>query len=637
MKLFGFHYSSNTISFILIVVIIFGIYSNIFNNSFVWDDEYLVTNNIFIRNPRYIKNIFTEPLFYKSCPANYYRPVQTLSYLFDYHFWKLSPFGYHLTNILIHTLNIMLIFLLINALFKDKELSLLTSLFFAICPLHVSVVTYISGRADLLVTFFILSALLLFIKSVSIKNNLYYLGSVFCFLLALLSKEPALVFPFILLLTHKVYKKSKNDTLKLKDATLRYIPFFLFSLTYIILRITILNFDEGAPLEYKGNSYLQVLSFCQVILSYIKLIFVPISLYMQRRIPMAKTIFNPFTFLSIISVVFILIVIIKSFRRSSILFWSLSWFLITLIPVYFVIYFYQTYDRGFAMMAEHWLYIPLIGFFTLFSFIVLTLYKLKAANLKETILKKIIVITIGIIVFFYVLQTIKINTDWQNNETLFSKILRYAPDDIKIQGNLLAFRAKSYLDKGDLDEAIKRYKEILNLNKDAGYIAHSGLGTTYFKKGNFKEAINEYKNAIVKLQDTKKIGSKTTKRLQAEALRKTGIVYFYQGLYTEAEGELNKAIDKNPLDAQAYCALGVVYAQQGRFGEALTNIKKSLEIDPFNAETYNNLGLVYANMGDMDKAIVMWQKAIRIDPNFIESRKNLQKAKDWTLTQKPSL
>lgn len=624
MKLFGFSLSKNIIPFILLSIIIISIYFNTLNNSFVWDDEYLITNNIFVKSPRYIKNIFTTSLFHFHvlCQMNYYRPLQTISYLFDYHLWKLNPIGYHLTNIFIHVLNAILIYLLIDALFKDKEVALLTSLSFAICPLHVSVVTYIAGRADSMVTFFILSALLLFLKSISVKNDLYYLGSILCFLLALLSKELALIFLPILLLTHKIYETTHRDISKPKDAILRYVPFFLFSLSYIILRMTILNFSDGLPIEHKGNFYLRVLAFFQVALSYIKLIFLPKDLYMHHTIQVVRTILTPFAFLSFICIVFILIAIIRSFRRSNIIFWALSWFLITLSPVCFIMLSPELDAKGLAMMAEHWLYIPLIGFFTAISFVIIISIRLRSVNLRQAILATVVILITAIMVFFYVLQTIRTNADWKDEVSLFSKMVRYIPDDTNIQLAL----AKSYSNKGNLEEAIKRCKEILSQNKDSdlGYRVHMVLGTAYFKKGNFQEAINEYKNALNKLQETKKVALKASRKFQADNLHNIGIVYFYQRLYPEAENELRQAIQLNPQDATSYSALGVIYAQKSQYGEAIININKSLEINPFNAETYNNLGLVYAHIGNTDKAKEMWQKAIRLNPDFIEARRNIQ-------------
>ena len=615
---------NNTLPLALLTIIILTVYFNALSNSFVWEDEYLVVKNIFIRNVQHIKVIFTNNLFYfyKNRPTDYYRPIQTLSYLFDYHFWKLNPFGYHLSSIIIHILNSILVYFLVKILFKDQKHSLLTSLFFAICPLHVSVVAYISGRADLLVTFFTISGLLLFIKFIREYTKLYYFGSLICFILALLSKESALVFPFILLLTYKVYKKS-NDISSPQETPLSFVPFFTFAIIYLVLKVTILNFGQVISFNYLDKFLLKLTTFFQIIFAYLKLIFLPTNLYMQHKIQMANNIFSPFALLSFINIVFILVIIIKASRRSKVIFWSLSWFLINLLSLFFVMFSYQSsYNQGTVMMAEHWLYIPLIGFFTFLSFLIRSLKKIRPVNLIQSVLKKIIIFPMTLLILFYTFQTITINRDYKDSGSLFNKILQYAPDNINARVNLPKF----YLEQGNLDKAITGYTEILKLNKDLSYLAHSGLGTTYFAKGIFQEAIKEYGKAIEDLEIKNKRDCRIKENYRTEILTKMGIVYFYQGSYLEAEDALTKSVQLNSLDAPAYCALGVVYAQQGKFSEAITNIKRSLEIDPYNAETYNNLGLVYANMGDTDKAIQMWQKAIHINPYFLESKINIQKA-----------
>ncbi len=612
---------NNTLSLALLTIIILTAYFNALSNSFVWEDEYLVVKNIFIRNVQYIKVIFTNNLFYfyKNRPTDYYRPIQTLSYLFDYHLWKLNPFGYHLSSIIIHILNSILVYFLIKILFKDQRLSLLTSLFFAICPLHVSVVTYISGRADLLVTFFTISGLLLFIKFIREYTKLYYFGSLICFILALLSKESALVFPFILLLTYKVYKKS-NDISSPQETPLSFVPFFTFAIIYLVLKVTILNFGQVISFNYLDNFLLKLTTFFQIIFAYLKLIFLPTNLYMQHKIQMANNIFSPFALLSFINIVFILVIIIKTSKRSKVIFWSLSWFLINLLPLFFVMFSYQSsYNQGTVMMAEHWLYIPLIGFFTFLSFLIRSLKKIRPVNLIQSALKKIVIFPMALLIF-YIFETIIINRDYKNSESLFNKILQYAPDNINARVNLPKF----YLEQGNLDKAITGYTELLKLNKDLSYLAHSGLGTTYFTRGNFQEALKEYGKAIEDLKIKNKKECRTRENLRAEILAKMGIVYFYKGLYPEAENELRQAIQVNPQDAASYGALGVVYAQKGQYGEAIININKSLEVNPFNAEPYNNLGLVYAHIGNTAKAKEMWQKAIRINPDFIEARRNIQ-------------
>ena len=188
-----------------IIVLVFllgiGLYANTFGNSFVWDDELLVIRNGYIKDWSHFPEIFKINLFHSiSRKGNYYRPLQSLSLLFDYSLWGLRPFGYHLTNVLLHIANAVIIYFLIGMISRSRRISLLTALLFLVHPIHTQAVTYISGRADPLAAFFFLLAFYLYVKSVALNKLAPYLGSLLFFLLALLSKEAALIFPLTLLL-----------------------------------------------------------------------------------------------------------------------------------------------------------------------------------------------------------------------------------------------------------------------------------------------------------------------------------------------------------------------------------------------------------------------------------------------------
>lgn len=584
MKAVDFLITKRKLVFILLAAVVLLLYFNTLNYPFIWDDEYLIVNNAFIKNPHYLKYIFTSSLFkfYSSRSINIYRPIQTITYLFDYHFWKLDPLGYRLMNILIHILNSFLVYVLIGVIFRDEALSFLTSLFFAICPLHISAVTYISGRADLLVTFFFICSLLLFIKFIQNNGNFYYLGSIICFLLALFSKESALIFPLILVSTHKAFQKA-NDIAYSKKSVLNYFPFFIFSLTYVLLRLTVLNFEKEPMPVLQANVYLKIITFSKVLFSYTKLIFLPINLHMQRTIKIPESILSPYAIIYLIFVIFIFLAIIKTYKqiRNNVIFWSLSWFLITLIPVYFAMQFYRNLSvpEDAVMMAEHWLYTPLVGFFALIVFLILKLIRIKSLNSKKIILRIVILPIFISLMFFYAYQTIKSNLIWQDKRLFFNEILKYEPHNVLFRQWL----AVAYFEKGNIDEALKIYKSLLN--------THS-------------------------------------KRLEGEIHSNIGLIYLSQKSFKNAKSELAKAIDMDPLGALSYHALGVVYANEKRYPKAIANIEKSLEINTYDAEAWNNLGMVYFKAGDKDKAALMWRKALEIDPDFKRSKINLQRIID---------
>lgn len=145
------------LSIALIIILGFIAYGNSLNGKFIWDDFNLVRDNRHIRNSSNITGIFTQDIGAGAAEKyNFYRPLQMFTYMIDYSLWKLNVKGYHLTNTILHILAALVIYWLIDILFRDNLLSLFTSLFFVACPIHSEAVSYISGRADSLVTLFML-------------------------------------------------------------------------------------------------------------------------------------------------------------------------------------------------------------------------------------------------------------------------------------------------------------------------------------------------------------------------------------------------------------------------------------------------------------------------------------------------
>ena len=186
---------------LLIILIVLAIYSNSFQNEFVWDDEFLIVENPAIMSWGYAWTHFALDL-YRSF-SNYYRPVQMITYMMDFSVWRLDPFGYHLTNVFLHICVSVSLFMLLQLMTGDRRIAFTGTLFYAVHPAHTAAVTYIAGRADILATLFSLLSIMLFHMHFKAQNNkkaaFLYTGSLILFLLAVLSKEMAVILPAIIL------------------------------------------------------------------------------------------------------------------------------------------------------------------------------------------------------------------------------------------------------------------------------------------------------------------------------------------------------------------------------------------------------------------------------------------------------
>ncbi|MFH1867421.1 MAG: hypothetical protein ABH843_00495, partial [Candidatus Omnitrophota bacterium] len=377
------------ISLILIVVLGFVVYANSLNGEFLWDDDNLVKENVYIRDFSNVRALFTKNIRggLQEKISMPYRPMQMLTYMLDHSIWKLDVRGYHITNTILHILAALSIYWLINILYDNRFLSLATAMLFVAHPIHTEAVSYISGRADPLAALFIILSLIFYIKHTNREDFKIYILSLLSYILALLSRENAIILPALILLYHYISKTK----IRLKY----FIPLLSITIAYIALRLTALSYLLP---HISSNSTLfeRIPGLFVAIVEYIRLLFIPTGLHMEYGNKVFAMTY-PKIWLGIVITLILLAYCVK--KKRSIEFFGISWFFITLIPSA------NIYPVN-AYMAEHWLYIPSIGFFLIISAMINRLYKSK--NLKIAALLVIIFITA-----IYSSLTISQNRYWQ--------------------------------------------------------------------------------------------------------------------------------------------------------------------------------------------------------------------------------
>lgn len=553
----------------LIFLLVITVYANSLNNSFVWDDKALVTKNSLIKNWHNLPKFFTTHLYYGSGHnSDFYRPFQQLSLFLDYSVWGLNPLGFHITNIILHALNAVLIYLFLELLFKRREIPLISALLFAIHPIHTQAVTYIAGRADLLALGFLLLAMLMFIKYRACeneKNKWYYLGTIVFFVFALLSRESAVVFPFLLLLYGVSFRREWVSPAKFKSNFCGYIPFFLLLSIYIALRLTILDFMPlgSGLLGGRTNLYLRAITFPRIVFTYIRLLFFPLNLHMQYSTDFAVSFFRLPVFVSNVLLIFLLFAVVWLYKKSKLFFFAIAWFFLALLP-------HSNIIPLNAVVAEHWLYVPSIGFFILFSAGLVRLSELTTDN--PAVRRKILIFILVPILGTYSVLTVKRNTCWKDELTIYKDTLKYSPFNVRVRNN---------------------------------------LGLVYKNMGEYEKAVKEFEKAIKLKHD------------YVRGYHNLGVVYFEQKKYEQAIGYYNKAIEIDPGYADSYASLGGVYFLQKRYDEAIQECRKAITLRENNAEAYNNLGAVYSSRNEYNKATECFERAIEINPDFVTSYNNL--------------
>lgn len=548
-------------TYAIIIIITFGVYSNSLKNEFIdyWDDNTYITGNELIKtlNLHNLKSIFSS--FFST---DYY-PLNLLSYAIDYHFWQLNPIGYHITNTLLHSLNAILIFLIIKTITARMPVAAIATVIFIIHPINVESVVWVSQRKTVLSSLFFLISFYLYIKCQQGKRYCY-LASIVIYIFAILSKSSVVMFPFILLLFDLCFNRRR-----LSANMLDKIPFLFISIMASI--ITIITFERSPAFEfYQQGLYWRILGMLSIFSAYVGKVFIPIGLNNNYVNYIPTSIFVWRTIISILFLSIIAFLAYRCLKRDRIIFFCILWFFINLIPVSNIIPIPH-------WMADRYLYYSSFAF----SWFIATLFeKAFQGSASYAIFSRLEKIGCPLlmmaILIFYVSLTIIRNRDWQDSITLWEDCVRKDPN---------------------------------------GALAHTYLGASYMKKGLRDKALIEFKTAL------------QLNPRRANALANLAYMDIERGLLDDAIKKIRLALLYEGNNYEAHNALGIFYMSKGRYHRAVVEFQRALELQPETIADflliYNNLGVAYHKKGLQQDAIFVFNKALNIYPDDYEGNLNL--------------
>lgn len=493
---------------VLIALVIFLNYANSLTNSFVYDDPAVITDSSFIKSWKNFPALFSKSYLspfvkrgvYFSTDSSIgsgeasYRPVVTLSYFLDYSFWKLNPFGYHLTNIILHILNALLLFIFVDMISKDKRIALLASLFFALHPVNSEAVNVVSFREDLLAFLFFLSSFILYIKSDIYrlrKINYTYIFSLVLFLFSLFSKEMSVTLPFLLILYDRYFAcrdKNKKFFMRLIPGYAGYLAILFF---YLWVRFFLMVNLTEPQVGYPGGSfYSNLLTMSRVLATYIKWLLFPINIPVvmpNEFYLVSKSLLEPevlFSLTVIATCVFTAIKIYKSSREVSL---GISWFFITLLPVSNLIPISN-------YIASRYLYLPALGFCLLAAACLRKLSAFKPAGkswITPAFAQETSRVIIIILLTCYSIFTFVRNISWRNDIGLLLGVLERFPENALVHASL----GDCFKNNGEPEKAIIEYKEAIRLSPGMIW-GYNNLGLLFIDKGRYEEAVYYFTRAI---------------------------------------------------------------------------------------------------------------------------------------------
>lgn len=582
---------------IIIGILAFASFINTFQNPLVWDDTGRIVENGYIRRLDNLRLLFSSR-YLSYFRETTYRPLYTLTLFLNYHFFKLNVYGWRIFNIFLHVLNTILIYFLIRYIFKDRIISSITALIFAVHPIHTEAVNVAVYRTELLACLFFIGSFFLYLKSIrNIKiEKGFYLLSIFIFILALCSKEMAASLPLIIILYIYFFSQQKER----KKLFVSVLPFFLIVLLWIIVvgRFELQGKFVGEHELYYGSSFgsklhLRVLlSIGTSILRYIWVSFLPLNLVIvyPRQIesftPSSKEIFS----LLILIAILIAVLRLKKFSKEAS--FSIFYFFISLLPISQIIPFSVVY-------GERWLYIPSLGFCLLVAILLKRLFFDK--NLKKTGVLLLVSITC-----FYSFVTIARNRDWKEQVTLLEKNVNIYPRSMYAQ----LFLAEEYIKKEDYEKALYRIRTAHEMYPNL-FEPYFWLGKYYAEKGPHNEAIRTFSNLLRDFPDKCKNN--------ADFYYYFGVAYAKGKLYDQAISHYQKALTLRPLrpfNREVYNSIGNAYFHKNEFSQAIESYKSSLNIDPDWILPYHNLTVVYKKTGKLKRFARYFSKAVSLDSTY---------------------
>lgn len=551
-----------------------------------WDDPHMVVSNTMIRSlsPENIVGVFS------SFHYAHYHPLVVLSFAVEYAIAGLDPMPYHLTNLLLHTINALLVFWLVRALNGNLVVSSVTALLFAIHPLRVESVAWVTERKDVLYSMFFLSAMVVYVRYVQTRYLRHFFLVLLLFLLALLSKSMAVTLPFVLLLLD-YYLGRKFE----RGVFLEKIPMLGLSLLFAFL-ILYASYPARSHLEGALFNLDNVFVAAHGVLFYLYKVVNPSSLSALYPYPVKYGEMLPMEYLlAPIPVAVLIGFALFSMRNTKILAFGFFFFLLTLLPVS------QLARIGGVIAADRFVYLPLIGIFFLIGEAVdFALRKLQQYGQDGMARGVRGVVFAGILALAFL--TWKRVQVWENSVTLWTDVLEQYP------GVPVAYdhRGLGYADRRMYREALDDYNRGIALTED-DWRLYFHRGTLLKDAGEPKLAVADFTTALALYPS------------HAESYYYRGLSYHQLGQLEDALSDYSQAISLNRSVPEFFTNRGVVYSQKNELIKAVQDFSSALALFPKDGETFFNRGLAYALLGRSDEALADFSSATNYQP---ESAKN---------------
>jgi len=553
---------------------------------FVFDDNSLIVENPIVRATDGLGRFWltTEP-------ADYY-PLTWSLWWVEWRVFGRAAGGYHFVNVLLHAANAVLVWRVLRRL--RIPCAWLVGLVFAVHPVNVATVAWISEQKNTLSMLFYLISILCYLKFDEDRRWRWYGLSFVTFFLALVSKTAVVMLPIVLL----ACLWWLHDRVRWQDCR-RVAPFFVLSLIMAVVTIWFQHnrASLGRPIQTVGFAT-RLAGAGWAVWFYLYEALLPFGLtvvYPKWNIDASRW-YSYLPGMTLAGCLFVFWWKRKSWGRP--LLFGTGYFVVMLFPV--LGFFDQALFRA-TLVADHWQYYAIVGI------IAVALAFLQKVLRRASDLHRIIGGAVVIVVLFT--ATWRRCWVYASDDTLWRDNVTKYPSAWMAQNNLGVALSRD----GEIGRALAHYEQALRVNPNSAE-AHNNLGSALIQLGRSQAAVEHYEQALRIEPD------------YAEAHYNLGSAQWQAGKYAEAIGHYDRALELKPNYAEAHNNLAVALVAVGRIQDAITHYELALRLNPDYAEAHNNFAVALAGMGRSQEAIAHYEQALRLKPDFAEAHLNLAAA-----------
>jgi tetratricopeptide (TPR) repeat protein len=589
-----------------------------------FDDTNILKQHYFIIGDlSKIKVAFTTDAFLGT-NGDFYRPLQTVSFMLDALVGGPKPFIYHLTNLLLHIVGSLCVFWLLLTLGYQRLLSLLLALLFALHPMFVPMVAWVPTRGDLLLTIFVVVSFIFFIQSFRANRPALVVWHGVTFFLALLSKETAVAVPPLCLFYYYFEFRNTRARRLIKGY---FVVWLIAGIAWYYLR---------SVLHSRGGNTVGLAALLQnlpIMPELLGKFFVPVRFQLAPLFSLIDTATG-----AIAAALFVWLIARMGAWTDRKVQFGLLWALLCILPVMI----FRNADARFIFdYLYHRAYLPSIGL------IIVLAELLRRLNLRsEKYFRRIAIGAVPLFLYCGIAAFHELGF-YRDGPTFFTEAIARTPRNALCYNN----RAVYYMNElHNYEAALNDFNKAVEINPSY-VVAIANRGVTYGSLGKNEKAIADLERAltvnpnspnpdfILRIADLRYVLNDFTGSI-AEYNRLLAMDKMYPRIYSKRAGskamlgqaedaleDAEKALQIDPKDEEAYNGRGLANRLLGRLNEAVNDFSLAIHIKEDYSRPYNNRGTVYLAQGQLERAIEDFSKAIELDSHYADPYSNRGSAK----------